>query len=60
MRYQGIALEALQESAEAYLVGIFEDTKYAFLYFDVSDQLLNLFKFSDVWRFETVSIRVLR
>lgn len=26
MRYQGIALEALQESAEAYLVGIFEDT----------------------------------
>ena len=31
MRYQGIALEALQESAEAYLVGIFEDTKYLFI-----------------------------
>ena len=38
MRYQGLALEALQESAEAYLVGIFEDTKYAFLFLDVSDQ----------------------
>jgi histone H3/H4 len=36
LRYQGIALEALQESAEAYLVGIFEDTKYLFSIFFTS------------------------
>ncbi len=43
LRFQSSAIGALQEAAEAYLVGLFEDTNLAAIHAKVSHAILYLF-----------------
>jgi hypothetical protein len=41
-RWQSQAIQALQEAAEAFLVHLFEDTKYVFVEWNVFEALLHI------------------